>query len=63
MLNKLFKAYQQRDWVTLKDGLRNLKGMGGGFGCQVMNELAGKAEFQVFSEIYKVTKSFLDEIS
>lgn len=63
ILNKLHQAYQQQDWVALKDGLHNLKGMGGGFGYQILTELAGKAEFQVFSENYEVAKTFLDDIS
>ena len=63
MLSKLHRDYQQKDWVALKDGLHNLKGMGGGFGYQVLTELAGKAEFQVFSENYEAAKAFLDEIS
>ncbi len=63
ILNKLHSAYQQQDWVALKDGLHNLKGMGGGFGYQVLTELAGKAEFQVFSENFDAVKAFLDEIS
>ena len=63
IINKLHTAYQHQDWVALKDGLHNLKGMGGGFGYQVLTELAGKAEFQVFSENYEVAKSFLEEIS
>ncbi|WP_455222139.1 ATP-binding protein [Kaarinaea lacus] len=62
-IDKLHHAYQQKDWVTLKDGLHNLKGMGGGFGYQILTELAGKAEFQIFSEHYEAAKSFLDEIS
>jgi len=62
VLNKLNSAYEQKDWITLKDGLHNLKGMGGGFGYQVLTELAGKAEFQVFSENYGAVKVFLDEI-
>ena len=63
ILNKLHQAYQQQDWVALKDGLHNLKGMGGGFGYQILTELAGKSEFQVFSENYEVAKTFLDDIS
>ena len=62
MLTKLDIAYQEKDWATLKSGLHNLKGMGGGFGYNILTELAGKAEFQVFSENYKAAKSFLDEI-
>lgn len=63
ILNKLTHAYQQQDWISLKDGLHNLKGMGGGFGYQVLTELAGKAEFQVFSENFEAVKVFLYEIS
>jgi signal transduction histidine kinase/FixJ family two-component response regulator len=63
MLEKLHGAYQQKDWVTLKDELHSLKGMGGGFGYNVLTELAGKAEFQVFSENYDAAKNLLDEIS
>ena len=60
--NKLHQAYQQKDWVALKDELHSLKGMGGGFGYQTLTELAGKAEFQLFSENYDATKTLLDEI-
>ncbi|WP_455208671.1 ATP-binding protein [Kaarinaea lacus] len=63
ILSKLHNAYQQKDWVALKDRLHNLKGMGGGFGYHVLTELAGKAEFQIFSENYETAKAFLDEIS
>jgi HPt (histidine-containing phosphotransfer) domain-containing protein len=63
MLNKLYDAYRQKDWVTLKEELHSLKGMGGGFGYQVLTELAGKAEFQLFSENYETVKTLLDEIS
>lgn len=63
MLNKLHAAYQEKDWLTLKDELHSLKGMGGGFGYNVLTELAGKAEFQIFSENYESAKALLDEIS
>ena len=63
ILNKLQHAYDQKDWVTLRDGLHNLKGMGGGFGYHILTEMAGRAEFQVFSENYEAVKAFLDEIS
>jgi HPt (histidine-containing phosphotransfer) domain-containing protein len=63
MLEKLHSAYRQKDWVTLKDELHGLKGMGGGFGYNVLTELAGKAEFQIFSENYDAAKHLLDEIS
>ncbi|MGD8639504.1 MAG: ATP-binding protein [Gammaproteobacteria bacterium] len=63
LLRKLNHACQQQDWTALKDGLHNLKGMGGGFGYPILTELAGKAEFQVFSENYEAAKAFLDEIS
>ncbi|WP_455200709.1 ATP-binding protein [Kaarinaea lacus] len=63
MLTKLNCAYEDKDWVTLKDGLHNLKGMGGGFGYSVLTELAGKAEFQIFSENYEAAKVFINEIS
>jgi signal transduction histidine kinase/DNA-binding NarL/FixJ family response regulator len=63
MLSRLNHAYKENDWISLKDGLHNLKGMGGGFGYQVLTELAGKAEFQVFSENYEAAKVFLDEIN
>ena len=63
ILNKLNSAYQNKDWISLKDGLHNLKGMGGGFVYQVLTELAGKAEFQIFSENYQAANAFLDEIN
>jgi signal transduction histidine kinase/DNA-binding NarL/FixJ family response regulator len=63
MVNKLNDAYQQKDWMTLKDDLHSLKGMGGGFGYHVLTELAGKAEFQIFSENYDAAKTLLTEIS
>ena len=63
MLVKLNTYYEQKDWGALKGGLHNLKGMGGGFGYRVLTELAGKAEFQVFSENYDTAKTLLDEIN
>jgi len=63
ILNKINSAYQKKDWISLKDGLHNLKGMGGDFGYQVLTELAGKAEFQIFSENYEAANAFLDEIN
>ncbi|WP_455375706.1 ATP-binding protein [Kaarinaea lacus] len=62
ILDKLNLAYQQQDWAALKAGLHNLKGIGGSFGYRAITELAGKAEFQVFSEHYEAAKTFLDEI-
>jgi len=63
MLHKIHLAHQQKDWSTLKAELHTLKGMGGGFGYNVLTELAGKAEFQLFSENYENAKTLLDEIS
>ena len=62
MLDKLNSNFQKKDWATLKSGLHNLKGMGGGFGYRVLTELAGKAEFQLFSENYEAAGVLLDEI-
>jgi len=61
-LKKLNAAYDERNWSILKKGLHNLKGIGGGFGYPVLTDLAGKAEFQIFSENYEYAKVFLDEI-
>jgi signal transduction histidine kinase/FixJ family two-component response regulator len=63
MLRKMYHAYEQEDWPTLKEELHSLKGMGGGFGYNVLTELAGKAEFQLFTEHYETTKNLLDEIN
>lgn len=63
LLVKLNYCYEQKNWTSLKSGLHNLKGMGGGFGYRILTELAGKAEFQVFSENYDAAKSLLDEIN
>ena len=61
-LTKLRQAHAQQNWPELKSKLHNLKGTGGGFGYPLLTELAGKAEFQVFSENYDAVKAFLDEI-
>ena len=63
ILAQLHSAYRNKDWATLKEELHSLKGMGGGFGYHVLTELAGKAEFQIFSENYETAKTLLDEIS
>jgi CheY-like chemotaxis protein len=62
ILDKLNHAYDKRDWSSLKAELHSLKGMGGGFGYQVLTELAAKAEFQIFSENYESAGTLLDEI-
>lgn len=62
LLHKLQQAFEQKDWAAFKDELHILKGMGGGFGYHVLTELAGKAEFQLFSENFETVKSLLDEI-
>jgi YesN/AraC family two-component response regulator len=62
IFNKLNHAYDERDWSLLKTELHSLKGMGGGFGYQVLTELAAKAEFQIFSENYETARTLLDEI-
>jgi len=63
ILDEVHHACQQQDWKTLRKLIHDLKGMGGGFGYDVLTELTGKAEFQLFSENYEAVKTLLDEIS
>lgn len=63
LLEKIHNAHRQKDWTTLVDELHSLKGMGGGFGFQILTELAAKAEFQIYNENYKLGKTLLDDIS
>ena len=62
MIAELQHMYQQKDWESLKDLLHNLKGIGGGYGYDVLTSIAGKAEFQLFSENYKAVCVLLQDL-
>ena len=62
MIAELQHMCQQKDWEPLKDLLHNIKGIGGGYGYDVLTSIAGKAEFQLLSENYKAVHLLLQDM-
>lgn len=63
LVSKLQRACEAGDWVTLKEELHSLKGVGGGVGYGILSELAEKAELQVKGENPRAVETSLEEIS
>ncbi len=62
ILRNIRVSWDKKDWIALKTGLHDLKGMGGGFGYQVLTDLALKAEKHLANEDFPSMESALEEM-
>lgn len=62
IVSKLRQSCADKDWQLVKNQLHDLKGMGGGYGFQILTDLASRAESQLSMDDTAATEALIVEI-
>jgi len=61
-LEVINKAIEDEDWEELKSQIHQIKGAGGGYGYQMMTELASQIELHILSENYQGATKLVENL-